>query len=97
MPTSGTSHSKPCHGIESSERLVHQQKPWLVDEDTRDLDALLHAPGQLAGIAISNTVQTDQIEHFLHLDTPLLAVEAAYPVVEGNIVTGILAWKSVWC
>ena len=39
----------PRHGVERAERLVHQQELGLLRQAARDLHALLHAAGKLAG------------------------------------------------
>ena len=36
--------------VEGAEGLIHKHDPRLVDQDTRQTDTLLHAPGELGGI-----------------------------------------------
>ena len=48
--------------VECGERLVHQQHLRLVGEHARDLDALLHAAGQLGRMLVVLALQPDEIE-----------------------------------
>ena len=48
--------------VERAEGLVHQQHPRLVDQDPRDLDALLHAARQLRRVERLEAGQADQLQ-----------------------------------
>ena len=49
-------------GVQRGERLVHQQHLRLVGQHARDLDALLHAAGQLGRILVLLAAQPDELE-----------------------------------
>ena len=53
-------------GVERTERLVEQQDARLDGQRARERDALALAAGQLAGIAIGQPVQLNEIEQLLH-------------------------------
>ena len=61
-------------GVERRERLVHQQHLRLVGQHAGDLDALLHAAGQLGRMLVVLAAQADQLEIVPRL---LLALGAA--------------------
>jgi hypothetical protein len=48
--------------IQRAERLVHQDKPGIVDEGAGDRGALLHAAGKLLRIFVLVAGQADQTE-----------------------------------
>ena len=57
--------------VERGERLVHQQHLRLVGQHARDLDALLHAAGQLGGMLVLLALQADELEIALCALAPL--------------------------
>ena len=63
--------------IERAERLVHQQDFRIEGERARERGALLHAAGELRGIAVLETLQPDQIDERLRA---LLALRARQPL-----------------
>ena len=63
-------------GVERGERLVHQQHLRLVGQHAGDLDALLHAAGELGRMLVLLAVEADQLEVAPRLQ---LALGAATP------------------
>ena len=63
--------------VERAERLVHQERAGVVGEHARDRDALLHAAGELARIAVGETFETDQLEEFVGDVVDLASWQAA--------------------
>ena len=75
------------HGVERSERLVHEQHRGIVDEGAGDGDPLLHAAGQLPRIAMLEAGESDEGEEVhRHLLVPVatepLDVDGQEHVVE---------------
>ena len=58
-------HQAAGLGVECAERLVHQQDFRIEGERARDRGALLHAAGQLRGIAVLEAVEADEIDERL--------------------------------
>ena len=48
--------------VERAERLVHQQQPRALGERPGDRDPLLHAAGELVGVALGEVGEADQLE-----------------------------------
>ena len=55
-------HPLPGQGVEGAEGLVHQQQLGVVNEGAGDGDALLHAAGELLGIAALEALEAHQLE-----------------------------------
>jgi alkanesulfonate monooxygenase len=72
--------------IERAEGLVHQQHPRLVDQNPRDLDALLHPAGQLRRIKRLEAGKTDQLQDGIGGAVALGAGDAAHLWAEGHVV-----------
>ena len=51
--------------IERAERLVHQQDAGIVGKHARNGDALLHAAGELVGIAAGGALKADESHEFV--------------------------------
>ena len=49
------------HLVEGAERLVHEQQPRLLGERAGDRDALLHAAGELVGVAVDELGEADEL------------------------------------
>ena len=49
------------HLVERTERLVHQQQPRVLGERAGDRDALLHAAGELVGVAVDEVREADEL------------------------------------
>ncbi len=64
-------------GIERAERLVHQQNLRVGRQRARQTDALLHAPGQLGGVAVLVVFQADGLDD---LHGALLALRLGHPL-----------------
>src|SRR5258707_13015171 len=72
-------------GVECGERLVHQQYLRFVGEHARDLDALLHAAGQLGWMLVLLAGEPDQLEVLPGLPVALAACDAAHAQAEFDI------------
>ena len=80
-------HVAPDQRVERRERFVEQQDLGIVGERAREADALLHAAGQLVGIAVATPLEPDEVEHVAARAVPLglrlaLHLEAERDVVE---------------
>ena len=76
-----------CRVIASSgaERLVHQQDLGLERERARDRDALLHAAGELVGVAIRGRLETGQLEEPSGRPPPHRRAEPVHPQRVGDV------------
>src|SRR5581483_2663257 len=58
-------HALAGHGVERTERLVHQEHGWIVQQGSRDRRALLHAAGKLARIAVLEAAEAHEADELL--------------------------------
>ena len=72
-------------GVERGERFVHQQHLRLVGEHARDLDALLHAAGQLGRMLVILAPQPDEVEIAVRPLEPLGARQPAHAQSELDV------------
>ncbi|MCS3451217.1 hypothetical protein M2222_009082 [Bradyrhizobium elkanii] len=79
--------------VQSTERFVHKQDTRPVDEDTRDLDPLLHAAGKLRRIESLEAGEADQPQNVVRGAMPLTPADAAHFRAERNIFTDALPGK----
>ena len=68
-------HTHTGESIQCAERLVQQQDLRLVDQGANEGHTLCHTAGKLTGVIILELLQTDDIDHALHLI--LIALELA--------------------
>ena len=68
--------------VERAERLVHQQDVRIEGERARDRGALLHAAGELRGIAVLEAGEADQLDEVLRALLALVA--SACPGARGR-------------
>ena len=68
-------HQAARLGVERAERLVHQQDLRVDGERARDRGALLHAAGELRGIAVLEAGEADEVDEALR--APLALARAA--------------------
>ncbi len=57
-------HLLACQRVERTERLVHQNKLWIMDQRARYRRALLHAAGKLIRIFVLEAGKPDHGEEF---------------------------------
>jgi hypothetical protein len=69
-------HQLPRLHVERGERLVHQEDLRIQDQHLRERDALPHAAGELVGIAIAETGETDAGEPVVRLRNRRAAIDA---------------------
>ena len=73
--------------VESAERLVEQQHLRAVDQRPGQGHALLLAAGELAGAALAEAAELDQLEHLVDLLLDVLDAAAAQP--EGDVLEDV--------
>ena len=66
------------HGVERPERLVHQHDCGLKRQRAGDLDALLHAAGQLPGIIIGTSLEADHFQRRNHTRIERCTLDVAF-------------------
>src|SRR6478609_8801612 len=66
------------HGVERPERLVHQHDCGLKRQRAGDLDALLHAAGQLPGIIIDTSLEADHFQRGNHTGIERCTLDVAF-------------------
>ena len=83
--------------IQRPERLVHQEKLRLIGQHHSDLEAFLHAAGQLLGIEVGKAVQLHQLQILLHQRRPVLLGHTAKLQREVQIVLHTLPAEHRLC
>ena len=68
-------HVLARHGVERTERLVHEQHRRIMHQGADNADPLLHAAGELGGIALLELAQSDEIDEFTRPRQILVAIE----------------------
>ena len=68
-------HVLARHGVERTERFVHQQHRRIVHQGADNADPLLHAAGELGGIALFELAQSNEINELTRPRQILLAIK----------------------
>ena len=79
-------HGEPGLRVERAERLVHQQRARVHDQDAGDADALAHAARQLRRQGIGERLEPDQLHHVAGLVLVGRARQALHARPERDVV-----------
>src|SRR5579859_2169018 len=79
--------------VERAEWLIHEEDVGVVGEHARDRDALLHAAGELARVAIGETFEPDELEVLAADGIDLMARQAALARPETDVLAHRHPWK----
>ena len=79
-------HVAPDQGVECGERLVEEQHRRVTGQGPGQADALLHAAGELVGIAALEPGEPDEVDDLARLGAALLLAHATDLEAVGNVV-----------
>jgi len=69
-------HDFTRHCVEGAERFIHQQDRWIVDQCTRNGNALTHSAGEFERIFVLEPLQPDKFKQFMGLRDGSVFIQA---------------------
>jgi hypothetical protein len=88
-------HPHASKGVERAERFVEQENFRVVDERSRESNALGHAPGKMVRISVAKSFKADEAHEFVHFISLLTQHSTRYKT-NLDVATNGEPGKQIW-